>query len=82
MNQLKSRKYVEKGRITEFSKNVKNLPSEERPIFEKIGELSKSRRPFKFRSRKIELQIINESLEKDQIDVTLPGSFNLWKPTL
>ncbi len=40
LNQLKVKYLGKKGRITELSKNIKNLPSEERPIFgKKISEL-------------------------------------------
>jgi len=77
LNQLKVKYLGKKGRITELSKNIKNLPSEERPIFgKKIGELrSLYEDLLNSVQEKIELQIINESLEKDRIDVTLPGSF-------
>ena len=77
LNQLKVKYLGKKGRITELSKNIKNLPSEERPIFgKKIGELrSLCEDLLNSAQEKIELQIINDSLEKDQIDVTLPGSF-------
>ena len=77
LNQLKVKYLGKKGRITELSKNIKNLSSEERPIFgKKIGELrSLYETLLNSVQEKIELQIINESLEKDRIDVTLPGSF-------
>ena len=77
LNQLKVKYLGKKGQITELSKNIKNLPSEERPIFgKKIGELrSLYEDLLNSVQEKIELQIINDSLEKDQIDVTLPGSF-------
>ena len=35
LNQLKVKYLGKKGRITELSKNIKNLSSEERPIFGK-----------------------------------------------
>jgi len=77
LNQLKVKYLGKKGRITKLSKNIKNLPSEERPIFgKKIGELrSLYEDLLSSHQEKIELQIINASLEKDRIDVTLPGSF-------
>ena len=77
LNQLKVKYLGKKGQITELSKDIKNLPSKERPIFgKKIGELrSLYEDLLNSVQEKIELQIINESLEKDRIDVTLPGSF-------
>ena len=77
LNQLKVKYLGKKGQITELSKNIKNLPSKERPTFgKKIGELrSLCEDLLNSVQEKIEVQIINESLEKDRIDVTLPGSF-------
>ena len=77
LNQLRVKYLGKKGQITELSKNIKNLPSKERPIFgKKIGELRSICEAFIGSAQeKIELQLISESLEKDQIDVTLPGSF-------
>ena len=66
LSQLKVKYLGKKGRITELSKNIKNLPSEERPIFgKKIGELRNLYEDLlNSVQEKIELQIINESLEK------------------
>ena len=40
LNQLKVKYFGKKGQITELSKNIRNLPSKDRPNFgKKIGEL-------------------------------------------
>ena len=77
LNQLKVKYLGKKGQITELSKKIKNLIPKERPIYgKKISELrSLCENLLGSAQEKIEKQIINESLEKDRIDVTLPGSF-------
>ena len=77
LNQFKVKYLGKKGQITELSKNIKNLSSKEKPTFgKKIGELRSLCEDFLgFAQEKIDLQIINEALEKDRIDVTLPGSY-------
>ena len=77
LNQLKVKYLGKKGQITELSKNIKNLPPKDRPTFgKKIGELRTLYENFVRSSQeRIELEVINESLKKDRIDITLPGSF-------
>ena len=77
LNQLKVKYLGKKGKITELSKNIKNLPPKDRPTFgKKISELRTLYENFVRSSQeRIELEVINESLEKDRIDITLPGSF-------
>ena len=47
LNQLKVKYLGKKGQITELSKNIKNLPSKERPTFgKKISELKGLHKDF------------------------------------
>ena len=77
LNILKVKYLGKKGHISELSKNIKNLSKKDRPEFGKaIGELRKLCEENIFTAQeKIEDISIKESLEKDQIDITLPGSF-------
>ena len=77
LNILKVKYLGKKGHISELSKNIKNLSKKDRPEFGKaIGELRKLCEENIFTAQeKIEAFSIKESLEKDQIDITLPGSF-------
>ena len=77
LNILKVKYLGKKGHISELSKNIKNLSKKDRPEFGKaIGELRKLCEENIFTAQeKIEASSIRESLEKDQIDITLPGSF-------
>ena len=77
LNILKVKYLGKKGHISELSKNIKNLSEKDRPEFGKaIGELRKLCEESIFKAQeKIEAISIKESLEKDQIDITLPGSF-------
>ena len=77
LNILKVKYLGKKGHISELSKNIKNLSKKDRPEFGKaIGELRKFCEENIFTAqKKIEASSIKESLEKDQIDITLPGSF-------
>ena len=77
LNILKVKYLGKKGHISELSKNIKNLSKKDRPEFGKaIGELRKICEENIFTAQeKIEASAIKESLEKDQIDITLPGSF-------
>jgi len=77
LNILKVKYLGKKGHISELSKNIKNLSKKDRPEFGKaIGELRKLCEENIFTAQeKIEASSIKESLEKDQIDITLPGSF-------
>lgn len=77
LNILKVKYLGKKGHISELSKNIKNLSKKDRPEFGKaIGELRKLCEENIFTAQeKIEAISIKESLEKDQIDITLPGSF-------
>ena len=77
LNILKVKYLGKKGHISELSKNIKNLSKKDRPEFGKaIGELRKLCEENIFSAQeKIEAISIKESLEKDQIDITLPGSF-------
>lgn len=77
LNILKVKYLGKKGHISELSKNIKNLSKKDRPEFGKaIGELRKLCEENIFTAqKKIEASSIKESLEKDQIDITLPGSF-------
>ena len=77
LNILKVKYLGKKGHISELSKNIKNLSKKDRPEFGKaIGELRKLCEENIFTAQeKIEAILIKESLEKDQIDITLPGSF-------
>ncbi len=77
LNILKVKYLGKKGHISELSKNIKNLSKKDRPEFGKaIGELRKLCEENIFIAQEeIEASSIKESLEKDQIDITLPGSF-------
>ena len=77
LNILKVKYLGKKGHISELSKNIKNLSKKDRPEFGKaIGELRKlCEENILTAQEKIEAILIKESLEKDQIDITLPGSF-------
>ena len=77
LNIVKVKYLGKKGHISELSKNIKNLSKKDRPEFGKaIGELRNLCEENIFTAQeKIEAILIKESLEKDQIDITLPGSF-------
>ena len=77
LNQLKVKYLGKKGRLLSFQKILKNYLQRKGQLFEKkIGELrSLYEDLLSSVQEKIELQVINESFEKDRIDVTLPGSF-------
>ena len=77
LNILKVKYLGKKGHISELSKNIKNLSKKDRPEFGKaIGELRKlCEENILTAQEKIEACSIKESLEKDQIDITLHGSF-------
>ncbi len=64
-----------KGEITQIMQNIKNLPKEEKPI---VGKEANQLRSFidselKEARNKLEQDRINSNLEKEKIDVTLPG---------
>jgi len=77
LNTLKVKYLGKKGHISELSKNIKNLSKKDRPKFGKsIGELRKlCEEKISAAQEQIEANLINESLEKERIDITLPGSF-------
>ena len=77
LNSLKVKYLGKKGHISELSKNIKNLSKKDRPKFGKsIGELRKlCEEKISAAQEQIEANLINESLEKERIDITLPGSF-------
>ena len=77
LNSLKVKYLGKKGHISELSKNIKNLSKKDRPEFGKtIGELRKlCEEKISAAQEQIEANLINESLEKERIDITLPGSF-------
>ena len=74
---LKVKYLGKKGQITKLSKAIKELPSEERPAYGKaVGEL---RSLFEINFEKfqdnLEIKSIQNLLEKEKLDVSLPGSF-------
>tara|TARA_B100000963_G_scaffold271817_1_gene240018 strand:+ start:211 stop:1188 length:978 start_codon:yes stop_codon:yes gene_type:complete len=77
LNSLKVKYLGKKGHISELSKNIKNLSKKDRPKFGKsISELRKlCEEKISAAQEQIEANLINESLEKERIDITLPGSF-------
>ena len=77
LSQLKVKYLGKKGQISELSKNIKNLPSKDRPKFGKIiGELRNLCNDLiSLAQEEVENKNINESIKKDRIDITLPGTF-------
>ena len=77
LNSLKVKYLGKKGHISELSKNIKNLSKKDRPEFGKtIGELRKlCEEKISAAQKQIEANLIYESLEKERIDITLPGSY-------
>ena len=74
---LKVKYLGKKGQITKLSKAIKELPSEEKPAYGKsVGKL---RNLFEINFKKfqdnLEIKSIQNLLEKEKLDVSLPGSF-------
>ena len=74
---LKVKYLGKKGQITNLSKAIKELPSKEKPAYGKaVGEL---RSLFEINFEKfqdnLEIKSIQNLLEKEKLDVSLPGSF-------
>ena len=74
---LKVKYLGKKGQITKLSKAIKELPSKEKPAYGKaVGKL---RNLFEINFEKfqdnLEIKSIQNLLEKEKLDVSLPGSF-------
>ena len=75
LNEAKSKYLGKKGSFSEVMKLMKDLPNEEKPLFGKMTNEAKQviQSYIEEQKQSIEQAIINEQLEKETIDVTLPG---------
>ncbi len=75
LNELKSQYLGKKGPIVQLLAEMKNLPNEEKPkLGEKVNALKQAATEmFEEKRKELEEKAINEQLEKETIDVTLPG---------
>ncbi|MBP3841161.1 MAG: phenylalanine--tRNA ligase subunit alpha [Bacilli bacterium] len=76
LNDLKVKFLGKKGLITELNSEIKNIPNEEKKEFGmKVNELRNTFNNFYEEKRKsFEEKILNEKLEKESIDITLPAT--------
>lgn len=75
LNELRSQYLGKKGPIVALLAEMKNLPNEEKPkLGEKVNALKQAATEmFEEKRKELEERAINEQLEKETIDVTLPG---------
>ena len=76
LNDLKVKYLGKKGIITELNSEIRNVPNEEKKEFGmKVNEVKNSfNTEFDRLNKEIELKEINEKLNAEAIDVTLPGT--------
>lgn len=75
LNDLKVKYLGKKGFITELNQEIKNIPNEEKKAFgQQVQELRTLFNDFYDEKKKeLETIILNEQLEKEAIDITLPA---------
>jgi len=75
LNEAKARFLGKKGVFNDVMKLMKDLPKEDRPAFGKMTNEAKQviQKYLDNQKQQIEAAIVNEQLEKETIDVTLPG---------
>lgn len=69
-------KYLSKnGSLSQLMSKMKDLPNEEKPLYGKqVNELKNEiQNVFKTKQKEINALVLNETLEKERIDITLPG---------
>ncbi len=75
LNDAKAKYLGKKGAFADIMKLMRELPNEERPVFGKLTNEAKQVIQGYIDSQKQEIEdaIVNAQLEKEMIDVTLPG---------
>ena len=76
LNELKVKYLGKKGLITELNSEIKNIPNEDKKEFGmKVNELRNTFNDFYEETKnKIEEKLLNEKLEKERVDITLPAT--------
>ena len=76
LNDLKVKYLGKKGLITELNSEIKNVPNEDKKAFGmKVNELKVRFQEFyDSMKEKIDLALLNERLEKETIDISLPST--------
>ena len=76
LNEIKAKFLGKKGFITELTSNMKDLAIEERKELGRISNELKSEVTNKIDElhKKIEEKILNEKLERESIDISLPST--------
>ena len=76
LNELKVKYLGKKGLITELNSEIKNIPNEDKKEFGmKVNELRNTFNDFYEETKnKIEEKLLNEKLEKERVDITLPST--------
>ena len=76
LNELKIKYLSKKGLITELNSEIKNVPNEEKKEFgQKVNELRNTFQDYyESNKNRIEEEILNEKLNREAIDITLPAT--------
>ena len=76
LNDLKVKFLGKKGLITELNSEIRNVPNEEKKSFgQKVNELrNQFQNYYDDMKKKIDEAILNEKLEKEAIDISLPAT--------
>ncbi|MDO5393300.1 MAG: phenylalanine--tRNA ligase subunit alpha [Mycoplasmatota bacterium] len=75
LNDLKVEYLGKKGKITELNQMIKDIPNEEKKEFgQKVNEIrTLFNNAYEEKKNKFEESLLNEKLEKETIDITLPS---------
>ena len=75
LQELKVKYLGKKGEVTSMLKGLGKMTSEERPIFgQKVNQLREElEKSMERREREVKEKILEQRLEKEKIDVTMPG---------
>lgn len=75
LNDLKVEYLGKKGKITELNQMIKNIPNEEKKEFgQKVNEIrTLFNNAYEEKKNKFEESLLNEKLEEETIDITLPS---------
>ncbi len=76
LNEIKTKYLGKKGRITELSSQIKDLPNEEKKTFgANLNKLkTEATNLLETKKEEIETEILNKKLEEESIDISLPST--------
>lgn len=76
LNEIKTKYLGKKGRITELSSQIKDLPNEEKKTFgANLNKLkTEATNLLDTKKEEIETEILNKKLEEESIDISLPST--------